>query len=64
MKWIKKNSIRITLLFFSWQPNTIQTLKRNLNISYSAVDLLLIEMVGFDFYSNPKSFLSLENTEN
>ena len=58
MKWIKK-IVRIALLFFSWQPNTIQTLKKNINTTVLRWVYFSIEMVGFDFYSNPKASLSL-----
>ena len=55
----EKIIVRITLLFFSWQPNTIQTLKKNINTTVLRWVYFSIEMVGFDFYSNPKSSLSL-----
>ena len=61
---MNKKIVRITLLFYSWQPNTIQTLKKNINTTVLRWVYFSIEMVGFHFYSNPKSSLSLENTEN
>ena len=56
---MNKKIVRITLFFYSWQPNTIQTLKKNINTTVLRWVYFSIEMVGFDFYSNPKSSLSL-----
>ena len=56
---MNKKMVRITLLFYSWQPNTIQTLKKNINTTVLRWVYFSIEMVGFDFYLNTKSSLSL-----
>ena len=52
-----------SFLFFSLQPNTIQTLK-NLITTVLWWVYFSIKMVGFNFYSNPNSSISLGNTEN
>ena len=48
--FLKEKIIRITLsfLFFSWQPNTIQTFKKKKNIVRWVC--FSIEIAGFDFY--------------
>ena len=39
-------------------------IEKNLNTTILRWVYFSIEMVGFDFYSNPKSSISLGNTEN
>ena len=60
-KKICKNNT--SFLFFCWQPNPIQTLK-NLITTVLWLVYFSIKMVGFNFYSNPNSSISLGNTEN
>ena len=59
-KKIYKNAT--SFLFLVTKHNT--NIEKNLNTTILRWVYFSIEMVGFDFYSNPKSSISLGNTEN
>ena len=59
-KKIYKN--HTSFLFLAMKHNA--NIGKNLNTTILRWVYFSIEMVGFHFYSNPKSSLSLENTEN